>query len=104
MDARDPDATLLGPDPEPFGQRFERLAAWPAPVVRRERVLGPPRTCPIHAAFGESTACAGDGCPFWHVPGARYACAVDEWSPRARRDPQVAEWFRGVKERVVANG
>ena len=104
MDATAPDFRLLGPDPEPLGQRFERLAAFVPPTPRRERVLGPPRTCPIALAFGDRAACDGSGCPFWRVPGARYTCAVDEWSPRARHDPRLAAWFRDVKESVGRDG
>ena len=99
MDALLPDHRLLGPDPEPFGQRFERLAGWQP--SRRQRVLGPPRTCPLAAAFGEHAACT-EACAFFCVPGARYACAVDEWSPHARDDQSIAAWFLDFRERAAS--
>lgn len=90
MDAAVPDFHVLGPDPEPVRQRFDQ-------------VLGPPRTCPIAEAFGESAGCS-PACPFFCVPGARYACAVEQWSPRARRNRNIAAWFRQVKVRVGSDG
>ena len=96
------DPTTLGPDPEPFGMRFERLAGWPP--TPRKVVLGPPASCPLAAAYGDQAPCAGGNCPFFRVPGARYACAVDEWSPQARRDARVADWFIDLRDRVGYSG
>jgi len=93
-----PDRSMLGPDPEPLGtERFNVLAHAP-----RVKVAPKPRICPLSAAFGKRAPCAGGACFFFSVPGVPAVCAVDHWSPEARRDRALAEWY--IARRTEAAG
>jgi hypothetical protein len=61
------------------------------------RVMGAPPVCPLERAFGRDTACAGLACVFYRVPGTRMDCAVEQWSPRAEHEPEIAAWFAEVR-------
>ena len=93
-----PTRATLGPDPEPLGtERFERLGR-----VARRRAAARPPSCPLVAAFGDRAPCSGGGCPFYFVPGVPAVCAVDHWSPDARRNPELATWY--IARRTEAAG
>lgn len=93
-----PTPMALGPDPEPLDtERFTRIAHSPPP-----RVAPRPRTCPLSAAFGRHAPCSGGACLFFAVPGTQRLCAVDQWSPEARHDREVAAWY--IARRTEAAG
>ena len=64
---------------------------------RSQRVMGAPPVCPLERAFGRDTACAGSDCVFYRVPGTRMDCAVEQWSPKAEHEPEIATWFAEIR-------
>lgn len=93
-----PDCTTLGPDPEPLGtERFDRLTQ-----TRPRKIAAQPRVCPLAAAFGKRAPCVGGACLFFSVPGVPAVCAVDRWSPEARRSRELAQWY--IARRTEAAG
>jgi len=90
----------LGPDPEPPGLRIDAVLERIAQDARRRRAEQPSSPCPLASATGKASPCRQGRCPYYRVPGAYLACAVDQWSPRARREPRIAAWFISRREEI----
>src|SRR4051794_21091770 len=90
----------LGADPEPLGARAEVLLERIEAEVTRGRSNGP-SLCPLSQATGKSVGCSQSRCPFFRVPGTHTVCAVDEWAPRARREPRIAGWFSARRDEIT---
>jgi hypothetical protein len=90
----------LGPDPEPLGARAEMLLEQIEAAVTRSRDKAP-SVCPLSQAAGKPIACSQSRCPFFRVPGTHTVCAVDEWAPRARREPRLAGWFSARRDEIT---
>ena len=88
----------LGPDPEPLGVRAERLLP---PDRFRSTQASRPAVCPLTQAEGRTTVCIGARCPYYRVPGTYALCAVDQWSPAARREPRIAHWFMARRDEIA---
>jgi hypothetical protein len=93
----------LGPDPEPLGVRGEML-------LELERVANTyprfprshaPRSCPLAEAAAKPDACIEARCPYFRVPGTKSVCAVEQWSPAARRNPRIARWFMARRDEIT---
>lgn len=93
------DHTRLGPDPEPYGERFERIMERMLENQRASReTAGQSSHCPLELAFGRRRNCTGSPCIFYRVPRVRDDCAVREWAPEASRDRELASWFVARRE------
>jgi hypothetical protein len=91
----------LGPDPEPLGARAELLLERiEAEQVARRRSKRP-KVCCLSQAIGKPVNCSEARCPYFRVPGTHQACAVDEWSPRARYEPRIAGWFIARRNEIA---
>jgi hypothetical protein len=49
--------------------------------------------CPLMLALGLPGNCAGPPCIYYRVPHVRDECAVREWAPDLREQPELARWF-----------
>jgi hypothetical protein len=47
--------------------------------------------------MGREAPCLTGDCIFYRVPGTRMDCAVEQWAPRAEREPEVARWFLDLR-------
>jgi hypothetical protein len=82
-----------GPDPEPPGIRGPRLLERVAAQSSNRGQTHAPAACPLSQAVAHPTACIRARCPYFRVPGTHALCAVEQWSPAARRNPRIARWF-----------
>jgi hypothetical protein len=85
-----PTHTVLGPDPEPLGERFEVLMSADA--------------CPLSEALGATAQCSGRSCVYFGMPGVPMDCAIRQWAPDIVDDPDLASWYRdrAAAEKVLA--
>jgi hypothetical protein len=95
---RAPRPDQFGPDPEPLGVRLDELLARVSAEYASE---ASGRICPLSDAVGKRNRCTTARCPYYRVPGTTLPCAVDQWSPRARRDPRIARWFEARREEIL---
>jgi hypothetical protein len=92
----------LGPDPEPLGVRAGLLLERVAREYNERRAAGAPAVCPLGVPIGKSGPCSEARCPWFRVPGTVRVCAVEQWSPRARRDARIARWFATRADEIRA--
>ena len=92
------DHTRLGPDPEPYGERFERIMESMLENQRASReTAGQSSHCPLELAFGRRRNCTGSTCIFYRVPRVRDDCAVRERPRRAGTASSPHGSWLGVK-------
>jgi hypothetical protein len=91
----------LGPDPEPLGIRAELLLDRVAKTYHSHPRGHAPSACPLGQAVAKPTACVEARCPYFRVPGTKSACAIEQWSPAARRDPRIARWFIARRDEIT---
>jgi hypothetical protein len=68
-------------------------APTPLPVRDWHDIAPRPDVCPLAAALGRTTACAGGGCVYFGIPGVPAACAIEHWAPDVADDPDLARWY-----------
>jgi hypothetical protein len=91
----------LGSDPEPLGTRSERLLEQIEAEQSALRRNKGPRVCPLSQPIGRPSPCSRARCPYYRVPGTQSACAVEQWSPGARREPRIAAWFIARRDEIL---
>jgi hypothetical protein len=85
-----PEASRLGPDPEPIGVRADALAL----QAGRHRHSSRMSECPLARALGRHSPCTERACIYYGLPDvSKHGCAVQEWAPAVARQPALAEWF-----------
>ncbi len=61
------------------------------------------RLCRLEQAVGREAACPGAHCPFWEPGGAVLEGRCIFEGVDFGRDPDLAQWLLGIRERVEAS-